>query len=71
MNDHELTPKEMQLHSTDAWNKNYEKYENGNCIGIQYPTEVLVNFVSNLRKYNADVETYFQDSDKEYSIRNG
>ena len=70
MNDHELTPKEMQLHSTDAWNKNYERYEKGNWIGIQYPTEVLVSFVSNLRKYNADAETYFQDSGKEHSIRN-
>ncbi len=70
MNNDELTLKEMQLHSTDAWNKNYERYEKGNWIGIQYPTEVLVSFVSNLRKYNADAETYFQDSGKEYSIRN-
>ena len=70
MSNDELTPKEMQLHSTDACNKNYERYEKGNWIGIQYPTEVLVSFVSNLRKYDVSAETYFQDCGKERSIRN-
>jgi SAM-dependent methyltransferase len=49
------------------WNNLYKSYEKNKPLGIQYPTEAFVIFVSNLKK---DKINYFEDLGREYSLRN-
>jgi hypothetical protein len=49
------------------WNNLYKNYEKNKPLGIQYPTEAFVIFVSNLKK---DKINYFEDLGREYSLRN-
>lgn len=58
------------MNNADIWDHLYQSYEKGKPIGITYPTEALVIFVSNLRK-SKDVIEYFLDSGKEHSVKTG
>ena len=49
------------------WNKQYQLFEKNKSVGIRYPTEALVIFVSTLRKNKLN---YFSDQGKEYSTNN-
>jgi SAM-dependent methyltransferase len=61
---------QMQHRNTELWDALYQGYEKGFSVGIQYPTESLVRFVSNLRKRGVDKQEYYNDYGKEYSVRN-
>lgn len=58
---------DKQSKSIDIWDKVYLDYEDGS-VGIEYPHEELVRFVSNLRK-TMSVEDYFNDKGKEKSLK--
>jgi len=60
----------MQEVSSKLWNDIYTNFESGTPVGIQYPTEALVKFVSTLRKNVRDPHAYFNDQGNEFSIRN-
>ena len=59
----------LQKFSTEVWNNLYSGYEKDKPLGIQYPTEALVIFVSTQRK-DMSLQGYFDDASKEYSVRN-
>lgn len=50
------------------WDEQYISQEKARPVGIQYPTEALVIFVSNLRK-GRDLQAYFDDKGSEQSIK--
>jgi len=62
--------KNINLNNSEIWDQLYKSYEKGKPIGISYPTEALVIFVSNLRK-GKDVVKYFLDVGEEHSVRTG
>lgn len=55
--------------TSQVWNNVYMEYESGAPVGIQYPTEALVIFLSTQLKGKRPSE-YFDDKGKEYSMRN-
>ena len=59
-----------QDENTKIWEQTYVSFESGKPLGISYPTEALVIFVSNLRK-GKDIVQYFQDAGKEHSVKVG
>jgi len=62
-------PEVGQTLNTSIWDDLYSGYEPGKPVGIQYPTEALVVFVSNLRKSRGLCE-YFDDEGTEWTTRN-
>lgn len=56
--------------SIRIWDEQYSSQEKGKPVGIQYPTEALVIYVSNLRK-GRSLEGYFKDHGSEYSVKRG
>ena len=52
--------------TTKIWNNVYKVFEKNESLGISYPTEALVVYVSNLRKKK---NNYFDDTGKESSIK--
>jgi len=63
------TPQDLQNITTQVWSNLYLSYEKGRPLGIQYPTETLVIFVSTQRK-GRSLGGYFDDFGQEHSIRN-
>ena len=61
----------LQLQTTNVWDKYYCDYEEGNAIGIEYPTEALIRYVSNMRKSTFDADEYFNDKGQERSLKTG
>jgi SAM-dependent methyltransferase len=61
--------KNMQNTSNQIWDDLYCSYEEGKPVGIAYPTEALVIFISTQRKPQS-LKGYFEDNEKEYSLRN-
>ena len=49
------------------YDEHYRKFEKDKPLGIRYPTEALVIFISNLRK---NKKNYYDDQGKEYSQNN-
>jgi len=62
--------KNINSNNSEIWDQLYKSYEKGKPIGISYPTEALVIFVSNLRK-GKDVVQYFLDAGEEHSVKTG
>jgi SAM-dependent methyltransferase len=59
-----------QQNNSEIWNSLYTNFEQGKPLGISYPTEALVIFLSNLRK-TRNIQNYFDDSGKEHSVKTG
>ena len=52
--------------SIKIYEKLYKNYEKNESLGIDYPTEALVIYISNLRK---NKKNYFDDYNNEKSIK--
>ncbi len=60
---------QLQMVTNRAWEDIYSQYEPGVSPGIEYPTDTLVKHVSNLRKNDSEMSTYFDDQGRELSIK--
>lgn len=63
-----MTEKNDQQQNTQIWDDVYKSFESGAPLGISYPIEALVVFVSNLRK-GSDLKDYFADHGQENAIK--
>jgi len=61
---------DTQKVTSQVWDDLYVNFEKGVPLGIEYPTETLVRYVSNLRKNIKNEKEYFNDMGKERSIKN-
>ena len=59
----------LQQTTLEGWKKYYAAYEPGASPGLQYPTDILVKYVSNLRKNAQTIGEYFDDEGQELSIK--
>ena len=58
-----------QIVTSRAWEDIYAQYEPGVSPVIEYPTDTLVKYVSNLRKDDHSISAYFDDEGRELSIK--
>lgn len=57
-----------QTKNSEIWDALYKAWESGTAVGISYPTEALVIFLSNLAK-GQGVAEYFDDLGSEKSSK--